>query len=84
MKGGLEGGKRGRETKKERLIYLVEYNFLCTKHESRDLFLGNDESSEIWCLCKADSLVFLRQGTKWKSSRVTAANPALEGTQLMW
>lgn len=70
--------------KKERVIYLVEYNFLCTKYKSRDLFLGNDESSQIWCLCKADSLVFLRQGNKMESSRATAANPPLESIQLIW
>lgn len=83
MKRGMEGGKWGRERKKERLIYLVEYNFLYTQYKSRDLFLGNDESSQIWCLCKGDSLAFLRQENKMESSRVTAANPPLEGIQLI-
>lgn len=80
----MKGGKWGREMKKERLIYLVEYNFPYAKYKSRDLFLGNDESSQIWCLCRADSLVFLRQGNKMESSPVTAANPPLEGIQLIW
>ena len=76
----------GRERKKERLIYLVEYNFLYTNLNTRVviLFLGNDDLSQIWYLCKGDSLVFLRHENKIESSRVTAVNPLLEGIQMLW
>lgn len=74
----------GERNKKRKTGLLAEYNSLYTKYKSRDLFLGNDESSQIWFLCKADSLVFLRQENKMESSRATAANPPLEGIQLIW
>ena len=85
-RGGREGGRWEKERKRERLIYLVEYNFLYTNLNTRVwiLFLGNDDLSQIWYLCKGDSLVFLRQENKMESSPVTAANPLLEGIQMVW
>lgn len=62
--------------------YLAEYNFLYTNLNTRVviLFLGNDDlNHHHWCLCKGDSLSFLRHENKIESSRVTAVNPLLDG-----
>lgn len=78
--GKREGGKGAWE---ERLIYLAEYNFLYTNLNTRVviLFLGNDDlNRHHWCLCKGDSLSFLRHENKIESSLVTAVNPLLDGT----
>lgn len=84
--GRKEWGREERERKKERLLYLVEYHFLYTNLNTRVviLFLGNDDLSQIWYLCKGDSLVFLRHENKLESSCVTAVNPLLEGIQMLW
>lgn len=76
----------GRKRDEERLIYLVEYDFPYTNLNTRVviLFLGNDDLSQIWYLCKADSLVFLRHENKIESSCVTAVNPLLEVIQMLW
>lgn len=92
MEGREEGMREGRkreeerERKKERLLYLVEYHFLYTNLNTRVviLFLGNDDLSQIWYLCKGDSLVFPRHENKLESSCVTAVNPLLEGIQMLW
>lgn len=85
-KRGRRWGKRERGRRRgrwaERLIYSIEYNFLYTNLNTRVviLFLGNDDlNHHRWCLCKGDSLVFLRHENKIESSRVTAFNPLLDG-----